>query len=401
MNPFAGIDTKLYYNEQKVKAKQAECIYAGNFLQDAADLTLDDKRKRFSDALELNQAASNTGIHFTLQFAPGEMFSKDKLIAITASYLQRSGYGDQPYLVYHHTDTSIPHVHIITITVRPDGSNIPTHLAGLRFSEPARKAVELEFDLIKASGHKRPLDRKPGPARRVEYGKLPSEEAIADALQYILNNFRYRSIDELNAILSLYNLTVKTGRPGSRLHKYGGLLYQILENGKGRGAPVKASSLPFKPTLKYLKAKFAEYKTPDPIAIRDTRLALDSVLRENPSGHEHFKDALRRNYLAVPNDLPSKVTPDDLLLINLEHRAVHSIKELDKDYDLLSIRQKLQPTQSIPLNPNISPIQNIPLTQSDYLSQVPGQQAQKNTQADNQQAEKNKQTQKTKQKRSL
>jgi len=349
------ITTKIYYNEQKVKAQQAECIYAANFLQDAADLTPDDKRKRFNDALELHQRTIYTGLNVVLQFAPQEQFKKEKLIAIAASYMQRLGYGDQPYLIYQHTDTAIPHLHIVTISIRPDGSHIRTPFTAHLFSEPARKAVELEFGLVKAAGRRRSVKKNPSPARRVEYGKLPSEEAIADALQYILNNFRYRSIDELNAILSLYNLTAKIGRPGSRLHKYGGLLYQILENGKGRGAPVKASSLPFKPTLHYLKTKFAEHKTPDPIAIRDTRLALDAVLRENPSDHEHFKDALRRNYLAVPNNLSFKVPTDDLLLINLEHRVVHSIKELGKYYDLPSIQKRLRPGETNQLSQ--SPIQ--------------------------------------------
>jgi len=371
--------TKIYYNEQKVKAQQAECIYAANFLQNAADLTPDDKRKRFNDALELHQRTIYTALNVVLQFAPEEQFNKEKLIAIAASYMQRLGYGDQPYLIYQHTDTAIPHLHIVTITIRPDGSHIRTPFTARLFSEPARKAVELEFGLVKAAGHRRSVKKKPGPARRVEYGKLPSEEVIADALQYILNNFRYRSIDELNAILRLYNLVAKTGRPGSRLHQFGGLLYQILgEKGQGRGAPIKASSLPFKPTLRWLEQKFTEHKTPDPIAIRDTRLALDAVLRENPPDHDHFKDALRRNYLAVPPNVISKTAADDLLLVNLEHRTVLSIKELGKDYDLPSIRQRLQPTQSIPL------------TKSHHLGQ-----------ASEQQAQKNKQTQKNKQKRSL
>ena len=342
------IATKIYYNEQKVKAQQAECIYGANFLQDAADLTPDDKRKRFNDALELHQRTFYTALNVVLQFAPEEQFNKEKLIAIAASYMQRLGYGDQPYLIYQHTDTAVPHLHIVTITIRPDGCHIRTPFTARLFSEPARKAVEQEFGLVKAAGHRRSVKKNPGPARRVEYGKLPSEEAIADSLQYILENFRYRSIDELNAILGLYNLTAKTGRPGSRLHQFGGLLYQILDKkGQGRGAPVKASSLPFKPTLRWLAQKFAENKTPDPIAVRDTRLALDAVLRENPSGPKHFKDALRRNYLAVSPHLLSKTAADNLLLVNLEHRTILDIKELGKDYDLPAIRQKLQPGESI------------------------------------------------------
>jgi len=332
----------MYYNEQKVKAGQAQCIYAGNFLPDAADLTPGDKRRRFSDVLQLNQRVVNTAMHIVLQFPPGEDLDNDRLIAITASYMQRIGYGDQPYLVYRHSDTASPHLHIVTITIRPDGSHIRTPFLGPRISEPARKAVEIEFGLTKASGHKRKAIERPGPAQKIQYGKLPSEEAIANTLSYILETFRYRSIAELNAILRLYNLTAKTGRPGSRLHTFGGLLYQILdEKGQGRGAPVKASSLPFKPTLSWLETKFAEHRLLPPATVNRTRFAFDSVLRENPADGAAFRDALRRNQLAIAGEHPSDGSPTGLLLVNLAEKTVIPASELGAAYDLPALRQKL------------------------------------------------------------
>src|SRR5579864_1365997 len=94
---FVKIGTLLYYNERKLKEKKAECIYAGNFLKDAADLTFLDKKQRFQNLLELNQRAEQTALHVVLQFPPEETLDNGRLSDIAAAYMQRIGYGDQPY----------------------------------------------------------------------------------------------------------------------------------------------------------------------------------------------------------------------------------------------------------------------------------------------------------------
>jgi len=350
ITPVVSTSQKIYYNEQKVSRGQAECIYAGNYLKDANLLTLDDKRRRFNDLLELNHRPGKKGNHIVLEFPPEEDHPNDKMIAITASYMQRIGYRDQPYLVYRHRDTAIPHVHIVTTIISPDGRAIREDFMALRISEPARKAVELEFALAKGGGNKRTWQPMTGPVRRIDYGKLPNHDAIASTLHYILHTFRYRSVPELNAILRLYNLTAKTGRPGSRLHQLGGLLYQALgEDGKSRGGPIKASSLPFKPTLSWLKKKFDENNTLSPTTIRNTRVAFESVFRERPQAANALYDALRRHQLALastpqPIGAPDGVLnnePGDLLLVNLADKTVLNIMELGPTYDLPTLQKRL------------------------------------------------------------
>ena len=347
---------KIYYNEQKVTRRQAECIYAANYLKDVDHLSLDDKRQRFNDLLELNHRPGKKGNHIVLEFPPGEDHPNDKMIAITASYMQRIGYRDQPYLVYRHRDTAIPHVHVVTTIIRPDGRTIRDDFMALRISEPARKAVELEFGLAKAGGNKRAWQPATAPVRRIDYGKLPNLETLASTLHYVLHNFRYRSVAELNAILRLYNLTAKTGRPGSRLQQLGGLLYQVIgDNGKSRGAPLKASSLPFKPTLSWLRQKFDEHKTLNPATIRNTRVAFEASLRERPANAPAFQDALRRNQLALTLTSQTNSTPDgttNLLLVNLADKTVLNITELGPNYDLPAIHNRLS-FDPLQLNPAI------------------------------------------------
>ena len=55
------ISMAIYYNECKVRLGVAECIYAGNFLKDAADLSPIEKRQWFSRQLALNVSVTYAG----------------------------------------------------------------------------------------------------------------------------------------------------------------------------------------------------------------------------------------------------------------------------------------------------------------------------------------------------
>src|SRR5450631_2010774 len=145
------IKRALNYNEQKVKTNQAICIYAGNFLKDHDRLTFNDKLKRFSDLIALNERAqkSNT-LHISLNFHPSENKNAETLKAIAISYMRKIGFGAQPFLVYEHRDAGHPHIHIVTTNIERSGRRIDTYQIGNLKSEPARKEIETEFGLIRA-----------------------------------------------------------------------------------------------------------------------------------------------------------------------------------------------------------------------------------------------------------
>ena len=69
--------------------------------------------------------------------------------------MERIGFGNQPYLVYQHHDAGHPHIHIVSIKVREDGSRVDTQNIGRNQSEKARKEIEKEFGLLKAEDSKR------------------------------------------------------------------------------------------------------------------------------------------------------------------------------------------------------------------------------------------------------
>jgi len=249
----------LNYNENKVEIGKAECISAVNYLLELEKLSSTSKLNRFLKLAELNTNAKRNTVHISLNFDPSENHSKEKLAEIADTYMEKLGFGRQPYLVYQHHDAGHPHCHIVTNNIQRDGKRIDLHLLGIRKSEPARKEIEEIFGLVKAEGRKQKEQFSLNPINvgRVQYGKAESRKAINAVLNKVLFDYKYSSLPELNAVLNLYNVHADRGSEESRVFKNNGLLYKILDqNSKPIGVPIKASDFYSRPTLKFLEEKF-------------------------------------------------------------------------------------------------------------------------------------------------
>lgn len=249
------------YNENKVKEGVAECIGAENYPLNASEMGLKIKLDFLLKRTELNENAKRNSVHISLNFDPSEShLTPEKLNAIARVYMQKLGFGQQPYLVYQHHDAGHPHIHIVTTNIQADGSRIDLHHLGIRKSEPARKEIEKMFGLVVADDRARQeaFRIKPVDVRKVQYGRTATKRAITNVLDAVLEKYRYTSLPELNAVLGLYNVIADRGNENSRIYQGGGLVYRILdEQGKPVGVPIKASDFYNKPILKYLETKYA------------------------------------------------------------------------------------------------------------------------------------------------
>ena len=144
------------YNENKVRVGVAECIGAGNYPIDSDKMSLSMKLNRFLKQVELNENVKRNSVHISLNFHTSEShLSKEKLLEIAETYMEKIGFGKQPYLVYQHHDAGHPHIHLVSIKVRSDGSRIDMNNIGRNQSEQARKAIEKEFGLVVAEAQKK------------------------------------------------------------------------------------------------------------------------------------------------------------------------------------------------------------------------------------------------------
>lgn len=255
-----SIHKVFYYNENKVKEGVAECVGAGNYPIDVDKMSSTIKLNRFLKQLELNENVKRNSVHISLNFHRSENHSKEKLMAIADTYMEKIGFGEQPYLVYQHHDSGHPHLHLVSINVERDGKRIDMQNIGRNRSEPARKEIEELFGLVKAQGriNNQDFELHPIISGKVHYGRNESKKAIANVLAQVLSSYKYASLPELNAVLQQYNVLADRGNENSRMFKTKGLMYRILDkNGKLIGVPIKASLFYNMPTLKFLEGKFA------------------------------------------------------------------------------------------------------------------------------------------------
>lgn len=190
----------LNYNEHKVKDGVAQCIRAENFIGESHELKFYDKLNRFTSLLEKNKVARTNAIHISLNFDVSENLAKEKLSEIASVYMDKIGFGDQPYLVYQHKDAAHPHVHVVTTNIQEDGSRISIHNIGRNQSEKARKEIEKQFSLMKAESKKKVTQdfMQPLGLKKAIYGKMETKRTITNIVTTVARNYRFTSLPEFN-----------------------------------------------------------------------------------------------------------------------------------------------------------------------------------------------------------
>lgn len=285
----------LNYNEKKVIQGKAELIAENGYAKDIADMNFYDKLLRLTDLAERNIKVVTNTVHISLNFDPNERINSDRLTAISKDYMHRIGFGDQPFLVYQHTDAGHPHIHIVTTNIKPTGERISLHNLGRTKSEEARQAIEKEYGLVQAAKKRRDLQLQRDQLRKAEYGKIDSKRAITNIVNEVIRTYRFTSIPELNAVLNQYNVTADQGAKDSRMFQKNGLIYWLTnDRGQKLGVPIKASSIYGKPTQKVLDTRFKLNKILRKSAREQLKSRIDRVIALKPTKNE-FSVALRRD----------------------------------------------------------------------------------------------------------
>ncbi|MBI1782169.1 MAG: relaxase/mobilization nuclease domain-containing protein [Sphingobacteriales bacterium] len=338
------------YNENKAKEGVAKCISAANYPKDADKLSLKNKLNRLLNQASLNTNVSRNSVHVSLNFDPSENHSKEKLETIANTYMERIGFGNQPYLVYQHHDAGHPHIHIVSIKVREDGSRIDTQNIGKNQSEKARKEIEKEFGLMKAEDSKRlkQYQLKPLNAEKIQYGKSETKRGILNVLNEVLFNYKYASIPELNAVLKQFNVMADRGSENSRVYKNNGLAYRLLdEKGNRVGVPIKASDFFNKPTLKFLEERFVlneEERQPHKARVKNT---IDLVLIKQPDiGLQDLVKALEKESIQTMLRQNQQGIIYGITYIDHRTKSVFNGSALGKPYSANGIQERCSSTAS-------------------------------------------------------
>ena len=73
-------------------------------------------------------------VHISLNPHPEDRLTDTDLQNIAREYLEKLGFGEQPYMVYKHEDIDRHHVHIVTVNVDENGRGIFSTAAATVFA---------------------------------------------------------------------------------------------------------------------------------------------------------------------------------------------------------------------------------------------------------------------------
>jgi hypothetical protein len=207
-------------------------------------------------------------------------------------------------------------------------------------SEPARKAIEIHFGLVRASDKKeaiQKLDIKP-----FEYGAADTKRGITNIVNDVTKSYKFTSLPELNAILSLYNVMADKGTKGSIMFNKGGLRYWAIDkNGNKIGVPIKASTIYTKPTLKLLEDRFRLNDFLRKPFKEKLKARIDKV-RTQAISLEQFKNDLKKNDVTVIVRQNSEGRIYGLSYIDQVNKAIFNGSDLGKNYSAGAIIESLQ-----------------------------------------------------------
>ncbi|WP_431216156.1 relaxase/mobilization nuclease domain-containing protein [Puia sp. P3] len=343
LNPVRSIAKPISYNEEKVAQGKAEFIHAGNFLQSKNNLSYEEKLDRFQRLNELNTRSKVKMLHITLNFSPKEKVFNGELADIADRYMQGLKMEDQPYLVYRHHDANHPHIHIVSSLIRPDGTRINTHQMGVRLSEPTRKAIEREFDLIPAQRRQGSEPPAPEEVRKISQGSSePASEALDRVVSTVMKHYHFTNLAEYNAILRSYNVTAETGSLGSKTRQYNGLYYVALDDhGNRMSPPIMASQLPSRPTQGKLGKKYAESRLQMEDHVRSIKSRLDTALSEEPASMRALVSRLQYDSIEIVRPPANGRNRHDQVFVDHRTHTAITGKALDPKYSTAAIGEAI------------------------------------------------------------
>ena len=234
----------LRYNKEKLDKDEAEVLFWQKMLEPFdkyGRMDVDACMDSFRPYLEANRRTTSTVFHASLNPSPEDRLTDEQLREIAQEYMQKMGYGDQPYIVFKHKDIDREHLHVVSLRVDEQGRKLPHDFEARRSMEILRD-LECKYGLQPSVKGQELTDREG--LRKVNYPEGNVKQQISSVVRSCLRNYKCSSYGEFRTLLERFNVSVeeRTGTIGGR--NYAGIIYGALtDDGYGIGTPIKSSRI--------------------------------------------------------------------------------------------------------------------------------------------------------------
>ena len=277
----------LTYNSEKINKEEGRLLGANKIILPAeGQIDIGRIAENFNAFMPKTGKTKKPVLHISLNPHPDDKLTDQDFEILAREYLEKLGFGEQPFIIYKHEDIDRHHIHIVTVNVNEQGKRLNQDFL-FRRSKKITTELEEKYNLHKAQREKITPDM---PIKKVDLsGDIKRQ--VANTVKMVGMRYKFQTIGEYNAVLSLYNIRCEQtdGRVNGR--EYHGLVYFATDDdGKVIANPFKASRLGKFASRTAIDSRFEKAK--DKIDIAPTKRKVADCLAQSV-GKDDFTAKLK------------------------------------------------------------------------------------------------------------
>ena len=359
----------LAYNSEKINKEEGRLLGANKIIL-PADGQIDIGRiaENFREFMPMMGRTKKPVLHISLNPHPDDKLTDQDFEILAREYLEKLGFGEQPFIIYKHEDIDRHHIHIVTVNVNEQGKRLNQDFL-FRRSKKITTELEEKYNLHKAQREKITPDM---PIKKVD----PSgdiKRQVANTVKMVGMRYKFQTLGEYNAVLSLYNIRCEQtdGRVNGR--EYHGLVYFATDDeGKVIANPFKASRLGKFASRTAIDSRFEKAK--DKIDVAPTRSRVADVLTR-ATDQADFTSKLKDCGIDVVFRYTDEGRIYGVTFIDHNTMTVLNGSRLGKQFSANALNERFN-------NPQAQPINDVPVP--DTLDIVPEPELNADTHSDTQ-----------------
>jgi hypothetical protein len=238
INVGSSLFGSLAYNQHKIDQEKGHVLCSNKMTENRdGNFNIHTCMADFENQLPKGIKTEKPIIHISLNPHPDDKLTNEQLSAIAQEYMEKLGYGNQPYMVYKHEDIGRHHLHIVSLRVDETGKKINDKFE-YRRSKDITRELEQKYGLRPAEKQQREAHQP----QKIDVASGDVKSQIANVIKPLATRYHFQSFNEYKALLALYNIKVEQVKGIVREKQYNGLVYSATNNnGQKVGNPFKSS----------------------------------------------------------------------------------------------------------------------------------------------------------------
>ncbi len=334
----------LSYNGMKMNRDEGRVLGANKIIL-PADGHIDIARmvENFNLFMPKTGRTKKPVLHISLNPHPDDKLTEQQYEILAREYLDKLGFGEQPFIIYKHMDIDRHHIHIVTVNVNEQGKRLNQDFL-FRRSKKITTELEEKYNLHKAQREKISPDM---PIRKID-SSGDIKHQVANTVKIVGMRYKFQSIGEYNAILSFYNVRCEPTDGKVNGREYHGLVYFATDDsGKTIATPFKASRLGKFASRTAIDGRFERAK--EKIDVAPTKRKVADVIAHSTDKADFISKLKQRNI-----DVVLRYTEEGRIygVTFIDHNTMTVLNgsRLGKEFSANAINERFSNPANAPIN---------------------------------------------------